>query len=146
MTPDEPDELFEMKMVKQFPVSAARYFMTQTVETFGSELPVFSLEGGYTLMKHHFPHYLGSREKYSLTSGMIERSGLLDPETVDGYRRIFQDCEITHTPVRELDFTLDRIQDPATFRGQKNVASVHNTDVFYPALLFEDMHFKRGNP
>ncbi|HEX9153821.1 MAG TPA: hypothetical protein VF809_03305 [Candidatus Saccharimonadales bacterium] len=144
MAADQPDELFEVKMTRQYPVSANNYFRTQQVETNDTELPVFSLEGGYMFMGGHYPHYLGRRNKYTTICSMIEQSGLLDGSAVDTYKRIFAERKTSHAPVRALDFTLDKIQDPETLRRQPSVASCGRGQVFYPALLFEDIHFKNG--
>lgn len=97
------------------------------------------------LMSRYFPHYLGARDKYSITSRMIEKSGLLVPEAVEEYQRVFRDRTVTHAPIRELPFRLDKIQHPETFREQPNVATIGDSEVFYPALLFEDIHFKKVN-
>lgn len=142
---DQADKIFELKMTKLFPTNAKDYFGATTATGYEGDLSVFSLEGAYMLVDKYYPHYLGIREKYQKASDTIKNSGLLNAEKLGKYQELFAKRQVKHEATQEIQFQNDIIQDPETLIKQPNVQSIPQDEVFYPALLFEDIHVKRFN-
>lgn len=137
--PKEPEAFLEVEMQQTYDVGFDDYTHATDVEVFDTRVSTFTLGGTLQRMKKYYPHYLGSREKYQLTTSILESSGKIDD--ADKQRRIYEDRKTLHTPINVFIFSHDLTLDPQAL--ERLLHPSIDSGINYFALLLEGVHYKR---
>lgn len=135
-----PERYFEFKLETRYPISANEYLFSQEVILPNQKRAyIVPLEISYLLLSQFYPHYLGARKKYLDLASALRTSGILNPERLTFFRKVFENREERYELAAEFDFEIgsDGTLDPAALNKTPNRGETN-----YSALLLEGVHYQ----